>query len=1198
MTKFLLMTQPNPHSEEKRLNALNEYHVMDSLPEEELDALTKLASTICDTPIALISLIDDHRQWFKSKVGLDASETPRDLAFCAHAIQGEDIYEVPDALENQLFKDNPLVTGSPDIRFYAGAPLINPEGHKLGTLCVIDTVPKKLDEKQKETLRILSGFIINHFELRKKSQQLKESEEKYHQIVDDIADIIYTSDVNGNFTYVNRNTERILGYKPEELIGKNFRDLIQPEYKEKISRFYFEQFKSRQNESTLEFPVIMRNGQTKWVEQKVMLNLEDNQIKGFQSVVRDIDPRWHAEQTLKKARREMEEARNMLQSILDNVPSIIFIKDKEGRYLLINNQYEKINGVSLKNIYLKTDYDFRPKELADELCRTDKKVFETEESITFEQTITSKGKTLTLLTTKVPLRNEQGEIYALCGMATDISSQKEIQTMLEERDERFTKLFHSSPVAMSLASLDPNQIVEVNQSFEQLTEFTQDEVIQKNSVQIGILTEEERDKLSKAFREEGFLRNQEVVLTTKSKSKKHVLISASILEIEKKAFALNVYIDISIRKKFEKELLKTKSLLTEAMTIGHLGSFEHNIIDHTVTWSKEIFTMMEMDPNSDPLDYPSYIRAIHTDDLPMVLANIEKTYATKTGALTVNRFITAKGNTKWIETRTIPQLDKDGNICLFRGTMQDITERKELEQELRAAKETAEKSVIAKEHFLSNMSHEIRTPMNAVLGFTDLLIDTPLNTEQKDFVEAIQTSGKNLMSIINDILDYSKIEAGMMTIEQVPMSVRSIFSSLSVLFNQKKTDIALSFTTDPAIPENLSGDPTRLTQIIINLVSNAIKFTEKGSVKVAAVLEKKIDQVAHVRFTVTDTGIGIAEDKIDAVFERFNQATNDTTRKYGGTGLGLSIVKRLVELQGGSIHLRSALGVGSVFDFTLPLTEQSGEATKDLQANTIHSTPSEKKKLHILLVEDNVINQKLAEKHLTNFGYTLDIAGNGKIALGKLQQATYDLILMDMQMPEMDGYEAAIAIRKQLKLTLPIIAMTAHAMSGEKEKCLAIGMNDYISKPFKAADLYQKINDQMSTVPAANEASAPSDKMLSTHAIDLTDLREMSDNSAEFIQEMLELFVSEMTVNLQQLATTIEANDDETTEYLSHKLKSSITMIGMDIKLLDLLSEMEHLAKTKSGNQKTALSVLFLKFETASRLAIAEAVAVLHAMRS
>jgi len=385
----------------------------------------------------------------------------------------------------------------------------------------------------------------------------------------------------------------------------------------------------------------------------------------------------------------------------------------------------------------------------------------------------------------------------------------------------------------------------------------------------------------------------------------------------------------------------------------------------------------------------------------------------------------------------------------------------EIQNQLKESKEVAERSLAIKENFLANMSHEIRTPMNAVLGFTNLLEDTSLNERQKEFVKAIKISGQNLMTIINDILDYSRLESGRIVIEQIPFSIREAFNSLNILLQHKarEKNIGLKFDIDKQIPESLLGDPTRLMQMLLNLSDNALKFTEQGSVEISAALEQQTGDVARIAFTVADTGKGIPPDKLSAIFERFTQASAETTRKHGGTGLGLSIVKSLVELQKGTISVNSTVNGGSAFSFVIsyktdPATVQSRPEQKTEVKN------EGRRRLNILIAEDNKMNQILAVTVLSKYGFNAEVAENGKIAIDMLQRDKYDLILMDMQMPEMDGYEATRYIRNVLKDNIPIIAFTAHAMSGEKDKCLALGMNDYISKPFDAKDLHDKIVGQ------------------------------------------------------------------------------------------------------------------------------------------
>lgn len=390
----------------------------------------------------------------------------------------------------------------------------------------------------------------------------------------------------------------------------------------------------------------------------------------------------------------------------------------------------------------------------------------------------------------------------------------------------------------------------------------------------------------------------------------------------------------------------------------------------------------------------------------------------------------------------------------------EIEERKKTEQELIISKRTADQSNQLKDAFLANMSHEIRTPMNAIIGFADILGKRKLGEQEMDFVETIKSSGSDLLVIINDILDLSKIESGLMVFEEQPISIQNLFHSLSALLAQKakEKNIELTFICDKDIPDTLQGDPTRLTQILMNLVNNAIKFTVKGSVNVFVNIIKNEDELSVLKFSVKDTGIGIQEDKMEHIFDRFRQAESNTTRKYGGTGLGLSITKQLIELQGGTLSVTSKVNSGSEFIFTLPFKNANGRQQLVQKGNRQNLNLAELSKLKILLVEDNLINIKFVSALFLQNGMKTEIAETGKEAIEKVKNNLFDIVLMDIEMHGMNGYEATTIIRKDLKSNIPIIAMTAHAMTGEREKCMQFGMNDYVSKPIDPDLLFEKMH--------------------------------------------------------------------------------------------------------------------------------------------
>jgi len=421
--------------------------------------------------------------------------------------------------------------------------------------------------------------------------------------------------------------------------------------------------------------------------------------------------------------------------------------------------------------------------------------------------------------------------------------------------------------------------------------------------------------------------------------------------------------------------------------------------------------------------------------------------------------------------------DDKGNVLGVVIVARDVTEQKRIAKESNKAKllselataiaeeakvraenatQIAQNAVKSKQQFLSNMSHEIRTPMNAIIGFTKVLLRTDLTEKQQEYLNAIELSGNSLIVLINDILDLAKVDAGKMTFEQTPFNIASSISAMLHLFEPKiqEKNLILIKEYDNKIPKVLIGDSVRLHQIILNLVSNAVKFTSRGKIKVSVKLIKEDDEKAVIEFSVNDTGIGMEEGKIDGIFENFQQATSGTSRIFGGTGLGLAIVKQLVESQQGSVHVKSKINEGSNFSFILSFLKTDAEF--EIEAETIE--PNTKVgKLKILVVEDIALNQLLMKTLLEDFGFDMDIASNGKIAIEKLQNTAYDLILMDLQMPEMNGFEATEYIRKEMNSKIPIMALTADVTTADLAKCKAVGMNDYISKPVDDRLLHSKI---------------------------------------------------------------------------------------------------------------------------------------------
>jgi PAS domain S-box-containing protein len=788
-------------SEDERIRALHDYNILDTPTEYEFDNISKLASLICNAPIALITLVDEQRVFFKSIVGTPAQDIPREISFSTYTIEGNDVLEIPDIALDRRFDKHPGVCGHPYVRYYAGAPLIDEQGYRLGVIGVFDTVPRTISKEQKDGLMILAREIITHISLKQKSAELDAKTRRFEEMLNLSTvspEIHCILDYKGRILFINDAVTSILEYSADEATGLNMWEFCNKEDVSRLIREIEAGLKKGIKQYNIDFRIISKSGITRWLS----WNMVAKEGRWY-TYGRDITENKRVENELMK-----------LSFVASKVDNAVVINDANNHVTWVNAAFEKITGFTLD--------DLRGRRLGD----------------------------------------------LISGPGTDLE-------LLEKTRE---------------------------------------------------------------------------------------------LSRQNKSFTVDL---LAYRK----------------------------------------------------------------DKQPI-----------------------------WLSVYNTVVLNDQGKVDIEVEIIIDITDKKKAEQEMMQAKEQALQLSEAKEMFLSVMSHEIRTPLNAVIGMTHLLLENNPKPSQVADLNILKFSSENLLNIINDILDFTKIETGNMHLESIPFSLKTLAADIliSLQVSAKKKENKLELSIDERIPENILGDRTRLYQIFINLLGNAIKFTTKGTVQLLARLERETLTEVEIYFEVSDNGIGIPQDKLSYIFETFTQAKTDISRKYGGTGLGLAITKKLLGLYDSEIQVKSEEGVGTVFSFIICFRK---EAAVD---NALPVLPADMESFagkKILVVDDNEINTLIAGRILGKLGFELDFAADGMEAIAKVKSNQYDLIFMDIKMPGIDGFETTGIIREMegdYFKTVPIIALTASTLQDENLKFKASGMNGHILKPFKPADIRNIISAHIS----------------------------------------------------------------------------------------------------------------------------------------